>query len=97
MGKRALKMSPIDDVATAIDIIEPGDIVSVTTKDGAKVDDVRVLDGIDLYHKFALNDMAKHDIVHKYGEIIGEATKPIKRGEYVHVHNIASVKTRNHD
>lgn len=97
MSKRALKMSPIDDVATAIDIIEPGDLVSVTTKDGAKVDEVRVLDEVDLYHKFALNDMAEHDIVHKYGEVIGEATKPIKRGEYVHVHNIASVKTRNHD
>ena len=90
MSKRALKMSPIDDVATAIDIIEP-------TKDGAKVDEVRVHDRIDLYHKFALNNMDVHDIVHKYGEVIGEATKPIGRGEYVHVHNIASVKTRNHD
>ena len=97
MGKRALKMNPIDDVATAIDIIEPGDVVSVTTKDGAKVDEVRVSDKIDLYHKFALRDMATHDIVHKYGQVIGEVTQQIKRGEYVHVHNIASVKTRNHD
>ena len=97
MSKRALKMSPIDDVATAIDISEPGDLVSVTTKDGAKVYEVRDHDRIDLYHKFALNNMDVHDIVHKYGEVIGEATKPIGRGEYVHVHNIASVKTRNHD
>lgn len=97
MGKRALKMSPIDNVATAIDVIEPGDLVSVTTKDGARVDEVEVLDKVDIYHKFALSGMAAHDIVYKYGEVIGEATQPIKRGEHVHVHNIASVKTRNHD
>ncbi len=97
MSKRALKMNPADDVATAIDVIEPGDTVSVTTKDGAVVDEVVVSEGVDLYHKFALRDIDVHEIVHKYGQVIGEATQSIKRGEYVHVHNIASVKTRNHD
>ncbi len=97
MSKRALKMNPADDVATAIDIIDAGDVVSVTTKDGAVVDEVAVSDSVDLYHKFALRDLGPHEIVHKYGQVIGEATQPIKRGEYVHVHNIASVKTRNHD
>ena len=37
--------------------------------------------------------MAAHDIVHKYGQVIGEATAPIKRGDYVHIHNIESIKT----
>lgn len=97
MSKRALKMNPADDVATAIDVIEPGETVNVTTKDGAVIDTVAVSEAIALYHKFALRDISEHEIVHKYGQVIGEATQPIKRGEYVHVHNIASVKTRNHD
>ena len=30
----------------------------------------------------------------KYGEIIGKASKPIKTGEHVHVHNIESTRGR---
>ena len=48
---------------------------------------------IPRFHKIALRDMAAHDIVHKYGQVIGEATAPIKRGDYVHIHNIESIKT----
>lgn len=97
MRKRVLKMHPSDVVATAIDAVKAGDSVAVCTKDGAQVDELNALEDIELYHKLALVDLAEHDLVRKYGEIIGEATQPIKRGAHVHVHNIASVKTRSHD
>ncbi|MFN3699871.1 MAG: UxaA family hydrolase, partial [Dictyoglomus sp.] len=55
-----------------------------------KVLEIEVLDDIPLGHKVALKDLNKGDVVIKYGEIIGEATRDIKRGEHVHVHNIKS-------
>lgn len=41
-------------------------------------------------HKFALKDIKKGENVIKYGEIIGEATRDIKKGEWVHTHNVKS-------
>ena len=63
----------------------------------AEADDVATVivsaHDIPRFHKIALRNMAAHDIVHKYGQVIGEATAPIKRGDYVHIHNIESIKT----
>lgn len=41
-------------------------------------------------HKFALCDIPKGEYVIKYGEIIGRATSDIKKGEWVHTHNVKS-------
>ena len=41
-------------------------------------------------HKFALKDIKKGDYVIKYGEIIGRAKEDIKKGEWVHTHNVKS-------
>ncbi len=41
-------------------------------------------------HKFALRDIPKGEYVIKYGEIIGRATADIKKGEWVHTHNVQS-------
>ncbi len=41
-------------------------------------------------HKFALYDIPEGEYVIKYGEIIGRATKDIKKGEWVHTHNVKS-------
>ncbi len=41
-------------------------------------------------HKFALKDIKKGEYVVKYGEIIGKATADIKKGEWVHTHNLKS-------
>lgn len=45
---------------------------------------------IRLGHKVALNDINKGEYVFKYGEIIGKASQDIKRGEWVHSHNLVS-------
>jgi len=39
-------------------------------------------------HKYALRDIAEGENVVKYGMPIGHATKPIAKGEHVHVHNV---------
>ena len=41
-------------------------------------------------HKYALRDIKQGDYVIKYGEIIGRATADIKKGEWVHTHNVKS-------
>ena len=46
--------------------------------------------GIPAGHKFALKDIKKGEFVIKYGEIIGRAMQDIKRGEWVHSHNLKS-------
>ena len=46
--------------------------------------EVNLADG----HKYALRDIAKGEAVLKYGYPIGRATSPIKKGEWVHTHNL---------
>ena len=46
--------------------------------------------GIPAGHKFALKDRRQGDYVVKYGEIIGRASADIKKGEWVHTHNVRS-------
>ena len=43
---------------------------------------------IPIGHKVALKDFNEGDTVIKYGEDIGRAIAPIKKGEHVHVHNV---------
>lgn len=52
---------------------------------------LRVLDAIQTGHKIALRDIAEGDPVLKYRSRIGEATRPIRAGEWVHLHNCRSL------
>lgn len=92
MECRALKMAEIDEVATLISPCCAGDTVVVTTKLGEQVDELVAGADIPRFHKIALADLDKDVEVHKYGCVIGGATVPIKRGDYVHIHNIETLK-----
>ena len=41
-------------------------------------------------HKFALKDINKGEAIIKYGQVIGRALCDIKKGEWVHTHNVRS-------
>ena len=47
---------------------------------------------VPIGHKVALIDFNEGDTVIKYGEDIGRAISPIKKGEHVHVHNVKTKK-----
>ena len=47
-------------------------------------------DSINRFHKFSLKIIKKGEKVFKYGEVIGIATKDIKKGKHVHIDNITS-------
>jgi len=82
-------------------ILASGDNVGVLLEDAlagniAVCGDTRVscLNDIKFCHKVALFDLPKHTYFVKYGEIIGYALRDIKKGEWVHTHNLDDVRGR---
>ena len=51
---------------------------------------ININENISLGHKFALIDINKGDVVKKYGQSIGVATENMKRGDWIHTHNLIS-------
>ncbi|CAN7514179.1 UxaA family hydrolase [Pseudomonas brassicacearum] len=76
-------------------VLAPGDDVAVARGDIAKGQHVSA-DGITLTasqpvpsgHKIALRTVLAGQRVLKYGQTIGQATRDIEPGDYVHVHNL---------
>ncbi|HVO89885.1 MAG TPA: UxaA family hydrolase [Casimicrobiaceae bacterium] len=92
MSAAAVLLSDADNVATLLAPAKAGDDVVID----ARTDEIRVraLEPIALGHKIALVDLAPGDRIVKYGECIGQATKAIARGAWVHVHNLRSVRAQ---
>ncbi len=78
----------MDNVATAIVDLLRGD-VGLYEGQGAVIE-VLITENIPKYHKFAVRDIRKNEVVRKYGEAIGRAVCDIDKGSHVHVHNIVS-------
>jgi altronate hydrolase len=75
----ALRLDPNDNVAIARHAIPRGSVLS---------EYAGVVVGADIpaAHKVAIADIGQSDPVRRYGQIIGFATQPIRRGEHVHTH-----------
>jgi (2R)-sulfolactate sulfo-lyase subunit alpha len=80
-----------DDVAVAVDDIEPGRAV-VVFMDSNRKQEVDVREKIPLGHKVALHDLASGADVIEYGVRIGLTRSGISRGQLVHVHNVRSAR-----
>ena len=91
--KLAVQVQPIDNVASIFAEVNAGDTVEVMARNGS-IDPIVVHEEIPYGHKLALRDIPKGETVLKYGESIGIATMDIKRGDYVHVHNLDSARAR---
>ena len=85
MPPRCFQIQPQDNVATLLDDAD-GEIQVL----GAQPQAIRLLEKISQSHKVALKDLTVGDAVIKFGARIGHATKPIARGAWVHLHNLAS-------
>lgn len=77
-----------DDVATAIVDLSRGDVGRYFAQ--GKVVGIVITENIPRYHKFAVHDIRKTELVRKYGAAIGQATQDICKGAHVHVHNLTS-------
>lgn len=89
----ALQVSEQDNVATVFSDASINNVVEVSDKKGNR-QLVKVLDDIPFGHKVALKEIKRGEQIIKYSEEIGIATKDIKVGEYVHVHNLDSMRGR---
>jgi len=65
-----------------------------TVSDGSSL---TLLNDIPAAHKAALRDIAKGELIIKYGAPIGKAAADIKKGEHVHTHNFESIADDRHE
>ena len=87
-----LKMSAKDNVAVCLADGKPGETVTLTAKNGDALGSVRLMEATPFAHKVAIEDVPLGKHIIKYGEIIGIATRDIKAGQWVHVHNIEGLR-----
>lgn len=80
-----------DAVAVAVRDVSPGE-AEVGFLDGSGTDTVTVKADVPLGHKVALADVAEGAEVVEYGLPIGRASVAIGRGDYVHTHNVRSIR-----
>jgi altronate hydrolase len=78
-----VQLNPADNVAIALVPLELGESI---TADGR---DLRVRGRIPAGHKVALVDLAPGAAVLRSGEAIGKISRPVFRGDHVHLHNLA--------
>ncbi|TEB16683.1 Altronate dehydratase [Pelotomaculum sp. FP] len=89
---KAIVMNEKDNVATALCDISEGSrpvIVGFKSKQG-----IVVKSNIPFGHKFALCKIPENVSIIKYGEVIGVSNSFIEAGDYVHVHNVESLRGR---
>lgn len=83
---------------------DEGDSVGVVVVEGVKAQDalsgwimdqdktieVKAVNDIPIGHKLAIRELAANATAIKYGVDIGRTKAPIRIGEHVHVHNLAT-------
>jgi len=81
----AFRIHAADNVATLL-----GDAEDGVELRGEGSGTLALLEPVALGHKVAVADIGAGEPVVKYGITIGTARRPIRAGEWVHLHNIAS-------
>jgi len=92
---QATALDASDNVAMLLVPVAAGQDVIVNV--AGDMTTITALEPIALGHKIALADLRPGDAVTKYGECVGEATQPIARGAWVHIHNLRSRRARDDD
>lgn len=85
MKKRFIVMNSDDNCATSLEDILKDEEIEIM--EGKKMN---INHNIPLGHKFALKDIKSGELVKKYGQIIGIVVEDIKKGDWIHTHNIKS-------
>lgn len=88
MEKAAFQIDARDNVATALTALGPGEAALLGEGAGGVL---ACAEDIPPYHKVALRDIAAGEAIVKYGVTIGQATRDIASGAWVHLHNMRSL------
>ncbi|CAD6551770.1 Galactarate dehydratase (L-threo-forming) [Paraburkholderia kirstenboschensis] len=81
MSARVIRLNPADDVVIALEQLVSGTVIDREA--------VTVSGLIPPGHKVATRDIGQGEAVHRYGQVIGFASQPIRAGQHVHTHNLA--------
>jgi len=87
-NRLAIQINASDNVVTLVDEARAGDRVRFMTAEGRQ--ELAALDDVPFGHKVAVRQIAAGERIVKYDEAIGRASRAIRRGEHVHVHNVES-------
>ena len=85
MTDNILIIHPRDNVAVALRTLGVGDFAVAKGIEGFPASEE-----IPASHKIALRDISKGEEIIKYGEIVAVSTCDIRKGEWVHTHNLES-------
>ncbi|EAK0826331.1 altronate dehydratase [Campylobacter fetus] len=80
----AIHVDERDNAATALKPIQKGSVELGVT----------IIEDISKGHKFATKDIKKGEAIIKYSSVIGIANQDIKKGAWIHVHNIEGTRGR---
>jgi altronate dehydratase small subunit len=89
---KIIVMNIKDNVATCLSDLKVGEVLDITVETSRKK--IALKEDIPFGHKFALTSIKSGQEIIKYGEVIGVASRAIKAGQHVHVHNIESLRAR---
>ena len=91
-GRKWIVLHPSDNTATALADLQKGETLYLHLGEESRA--ITLREPIPFAHKFAILAIPEGGAVRKYGQPIGEATRDIEVGNYVHVHNVVSKRTR---
>ena len=77
-----------DNVVTVTEMLGAGEVARYRKED--EIFEIVAIEEIPKFHKIAVTDIHKSEPVYKYGQLIGMATREIRKGKHVHDHNIES-------
>jgi altronate dehydratase small subunit len=89
---KAIQLDDGDNVATVTSEVSEGEQVEVLSPQGRFLIQAETRGNVPFGHKIALKPLAKGEEVVKYGEVIGVASASIEVGEWLHTHNVESIR-----
>ncbi|NOH62607.1 carbohydrate kinase [Vibrio sp. RE88] len=90
--KKAIRLSPSDNVATLLSDVSKGNPVEIIDDQGEMVGTYIGLQAITKGNKIALEDFESQVVVKKGGYPIGITCTEIRLGDLVHVQNVRSTR-----
>lgn len=84
--RQIIRFTENDNVAIVLDDMKEGQKLWVSDEE------IVVRDKIPYGHKIALTDLEKGEFVVKYGEPVARVTQKIQKGDWVHIHNVESIR-----
>ena len=91
MTRNAVKLSPKDNVASALVALTKGQ-TAVIQYHSDPVEQVTLIEDVPFGFKLAVRDIKEGEDILKYGMAMGVATRDIKAGEMVHVQNVQGAR-----